>query len=61
MATASLKDSQDGAEDAAEEDEANMIDAVPGNRPQKWLEGFCDLDKDAFHLVDAFHTRHEAG
>ena len=57
----SLKDSQDGAKPAAEEDETNMIDAVPGNRPQQWLEGRCDLDKDTSPLVDILHTWHELG
>ena len=56
---ASLGDRPDYTEAAAEEDEANAIDAFQATGPKKRLEGLCNLDKNALHIADVPHAPHE--
>ena len=59
--TASLGNRPDRAEAAAEEDEANAIGAVGTTCLKQRLEGPCDLDNNALHLIDVLHAPHEVG
>ena len=51
----------DRAEDAAEEGEDNAINVVEETGHTQRLEGLCDLDKHALHLINVLHTPHKAG